>query len=422
MQKPILLLCVDRDNDLYEKARVSGPVIGKNRNIDAATKLALADPEEPDANAIFCAVKLYDQLKKEGKIVEIVTVSGDKSIGYTSDKEISRQLDRIINELRPSGCIFISDGLADEEILPIVKSRIKIDSTKIVFIKQAKELEKTYFVLIEKLRDPHYAKIILGIPALILLLLSISTYLGFGWAPVGFFIGLYALFKISGLESFIFGILKDFRFSMERSSWIGYVAGFSIILIAVLISYQSYLDAKIHGLAGEKLAAYVIRSTVILLLVGILLIIIGKSMDALAEKSKFIITKYSLYAIALILSVLVLKVGADWVLNLSYGQATKFGIEFKPVSFGQFLLVLIGALAAAYLSNQAIKQMRTDLLVTMRLDGREVLNEYGNYVGKIVGVNGATNSIIIQTIFEKKFTIPFTSVSSIGDNVIVKWE
>lgn len=420
MQRPILILCVDRDNDLYEKARVNGPVLGRQRNLDAATKLAIADPEEPDANAIFCAVKIYDELKKEGKAVEVVTVSGDKSLGYAADRELSKQLDKAIGELRPTGCIFVSDGMADEEIIPIVKSRIKIDSTKIIFIKQAKELEKTYFVLIEKLRDPHYARIVLGIPALVIILLSIFSYLDLGWEPVGFLLGFYLLLRVSGLESLIVGVLKDFRFSLERTSWVGYIAGFSVILIAVIVSYQSFFDAKAHILSGEKTVAYMIRSTVMILLVGLLLVIISKSMDALAEKRKYMITRYSFYAIAWILAVLVLKVGSDWVLNLSAEEAIEFGIEFEAVSFGQFLFVLVGALAAGYLGNLALKYMRIDMLTNMKLEGKEVIDERGGYVGKIVGVNGADNTFIIQTMFEKRFALPFNSVSSVGESVMVK--
>lgn len=422
MERPLLILCIDRDNDLYEKAGVSGPVIGRKGNIDAATKLALADPEDPDANAIFYAVKLYDQFKKENKPVEIATLSGHKSLGYTADRELSRQLDMVVRELRPKSCMFISDGVADEEIIPIIKSRIKIDSTKIIFIKQAKELEKTYFVLIEKLRDPHYAKIILGIPALLILALSLFSYFGFGWEPVGMLIGVYAILKLTGFESFTVNMLKDFRFSLERTSWIGYVAGFSILFIATIISYQSFITGKQHGLHGEKLAAYTVGSTVVILLIASLLIIIGKSMDALTEKRKFLITKYALYAVAVILATLVLKVGSDWVLNPSFEEAKMLGISFNPVSFGQFLFVLIVALVAGYISARIIKDIRTDLLLGMRIEGKEVLNEYGTYLGKAVGVSGADDTLIIQSIFEKRYPIPFSNVVSIGENIIVRGE
>ena len=127
MIRPILVLCIDRDNDLYEKGGVSGPLIGRQKNLDGAIALSLADPEDPDSNAIYYSVKIYDQMRKDGHNVEVVTLTGDKGLGYKADKEISSQLDKICNELNPTSCVLISDGAADEEIIPIIKSRIKID-------------------------------------------------------------------------------------------------------------------------------------------------------------------------------------------------------------------------------------------------------------------------------------------------------
>ncbi len=411
MQRPILILCIDRDNDLYEKAHIPAPVVGRDKNITAATKLALADPEDPDSNAMFSAVKIYDQLKKEGKAVEVVTLTGHKNLGYTADKAISTQLDRVINEMHPTSAILVTDGMADEEILPIVKSRIKIDSTKIVFIKQAKELEKTYFVLIEKLRDPHYAKIILGIPAIILILVSISRILGYGVEPVGVLIGIYLLLKVAGIEDLILRIIRDFRFSIFTVSWISYVVGFTLSLIGLLIGYQLSLEGTKLGLSGEKLIAYIIvKHSVTLMYFGSLLIIIGKFIDALTERKKFTITRYSLYAVAATLGMLVVYVGAKWVANL----------EPPYVSFGEFLFTLIAAIFVGYISTRIIKDLRTDILINMRLDGKEVINESGSYIGKIIGVSGGDNAIIVQTMFEKRYALPISSVSSIGDSVIVR--
>ena len=410
MQRPLLLLCIDRDNDLYEKAKVSAPVIGREKNIDAATKLALADPEDADANAIFYSVKMYDKFKKEGKNVEVVTLAGHKNLGYEADKEISRQLDKIVRETNATSAVLISDGMSDEEIIPIIKSRITIESTKIVIVKQAKELEKTYFVLIEKLRDPHYARILLGIPALLILLLSAASYFGFGWQPVGIIVGIYLILKGFGVSEEVWKVLKDFRFSIEKTSWISYIGGFALLVIAIIIAYQTHSDALKLGFGGEKLIAYILRSTVVLVLISVLLIIAGKAIDALAEKQKFAMTKYSLYAVAATLAVLVLKVGSDWVLNY-----------FQPyVNFGDFLLTLVSAVAIGYISTRIIKDIRSELLTNMKLEGKEVINEYGNYVGKIVGVNGADGTLVIQTLFDKRFFLAFKSVREIGENVIVK--
>lgn len=410
MKRPILVVCVDRDNDLYEKAKVSGPLIGRHKNLDGATRLALADPEDADSNAIFYAIKVSEQMKKDGHEVEVVTLTGNRSLGYTSDKEVSAQLDKIVRELNPSSCIFISDGAADEEIVPIINSRIKIDSTKIVFVKQAKELEKTYFVLLEKLRDPHYAKIFIGIPALFIMLFSIASALGMGWQPVGIVVGAFLILKGFGLDELIGRVFKDFSFSVERVSWIAYICGYALILVAALIGYQTFYDGISKGLSNEKLIAYVLSSISWIVLTSVLVVVIGKFADALSEKKKFAIPKYSLYMVGATLSLTVLKVGSDWVLNL------------KPpyVSFGDFLFTLVAALVLGYVSTRVISAIKRDILLNMKLDGKEAVSEHGAYLGKVVGVDSGEGNLIIQTIFEKKYVMSFSSVSAIGENVVLK--
>ena len=63
----LLIVCVDRDNDIEVKTGIKTPVVGKDLCLNAATKLALSDPEEADANAIFAAVKEYDGSAFKGR-------------------------------------------------------------------------------------------------------------------------------------------------------------------------------------------------------------------------------------------------------------------------------------------------------------------------------------------------------------------
>ena len=53
----LLVICVDRDNDVGEKAGIITPVIGRDKCIEAAQRLALEDPEDADSNSIFSAIK-----------------------------------------------------------------------------------------------------------------------------------------------------------------------------------------------------------------------------------------------------------------------------------------------------------------------------------------------------------------------------
>lgn len=410
MKRPILILCIDRDNDLFEKAKVSGPLIGRERNLQGAQALSLADPEDPDSNAIYYAVKTFDKMRSEGHTVEVATLTGHKGLGYKADKEISSQLDKIVRELNPVSCVLVSDGAADEEILPVIKSRLKVDSTKIVFIKQAKELEKTYFVLLEKLRDPYFANIVIGIPAMLLILLALASYFGLGWEPVAVIIGVYMLFRMLGVDDMIGGIINDFRFSFERTSWVGYVGALAIFSVAVFVGYQSALKGIRLGLSSEKLVAYVIGSVIWIVFVGLMLIMAGKTIDALIDKKKYRTTKYMLYSAAAALTTFVLLVGSSWIVNIS-----------EPyVDFGMFLFSIALSLVLGYFATSFVNWYRKEILLEMKIEGKEAISEHGTYLGRIVGIDARKGRIVIQTVFEKRYTVPVSAVSSVDENVVIK--
>ncbi len=410
MENPILVLCIDRDNDLFEKAKVHGPVIGRDENVKAGTKLALADPEDSDANAIFSAVKVYDEIKKEEKHVVIATLTGHKKLGHVADREIAKQLDKVLEETRAESCIFVSDGAADEEVIPIIKSRIKIDSAKVVVIKQAKELEKTYFVLLEKLKDPYYTKIIIGVPAILIFMLSIASQFGYGWQPIGIIVGLYLVLRGFGIDESLFQLAKEFRFSIDKTSWIAYISAAALLAVSAVAMYQAYIDALAKPLYGEKIYAYVLKSGLLIVPWALLFILVGKALDARSEKRKFVITRYALYGSAIMLTTMLLKIGSDWITNLAPPY----------VSFADFLITIVMALLAGYVSIQVVRIIREDALGEMKIEGKEAIEESGTYLGKVVGVNIKGGFIIVQTPFERRMNVSLDEITSVADKVVVK--
>jgi putative membrane protein len=148
-----LVLCVDRDDDLGTKAAINGPVIGREENLKATISLGLADPEESDTNTILSGLQLYDDLVKRGMEAEIATISGDSHVGFQSDLILANQLENVLEVVKPDRAILVSDGVEDEQIYPVVSSRIKIDSVRRVFIKQSPSVEGTYYMVVKTLRD-----------------------------------------------------------------------------------------------------------------------------------------------------------------------------------------------------------------------------------------------------------------------------
>ena len=229
-----IVICVDRDNDIGEKAGLDTPIIGKEASLSAATKLALADSEDSDVNAIFYAISVYDRLVEEDVEAEIVLVAGDKKVGVTSDRKIGKELDEVLSKLGPDTAILVSDGAEDESIVPIIQSRVKIDSVRRVVVKQSEHLESTFYVIKRLFEDPKFSRTFLPPLGLFLFLLAISLLFGMSGQVMGIvlaFLGIYMLLKGLGREN----ILKNLFESAKQSLYSGKITIVVYICAVVLI-------------------------------------------------------------------------------------------------------------------------------------------------------------------------------------------
>jgi putative membrane protein len=228
----MLIICVDRDNDVGLKTGIETPIVGKEACLDAATRLALADPEEADANTIFAAVKEYDELVSEGQECEVITVGGLFERGVLGDKKIRGEVARILNEYPASEAVIVSDGVEGEELTPVISSLVPVISIRKVVIKHSKSVEESYQVLGRYLRmivfDPRYAKYYLGLPGLILVGVAIAYYFVKDIAPL-ILIGLIGIiFAIRG-----FNVDREIE-SIRNLSATGYMRLF-VVITSVLI-------------------------------------------------------------------------------------------------------------------------------------------------------------------------------------------
>ena len=156
-----LVICVDRDDDFGTKAGLNSPFIGREENLNAAVALGLKDPEDSDTNTLMAAIGRYDEMVKRGMDVEIATICGDVKVGYESDLALTTQLEYVLAKVKPDRAVLVSDGAEDEYIYPIISSRVKIDSVRKVYVKQAPTVESTYYVLVRMLNDDKFRKRIL---------------------------------------------------------------------------------------------------------------------------------------------------------------------------------------------------------------------------------------------------------------------
>ena len=179
----LLVICVDRDDDVGEKAGVATPVVGRNACIEAAQKLALEDPEDADANSIFYAIKTYEDLARKGYQVEVIVVAGVGDRGVQADEKIVREVKSVLEKFSANGAVIVSDGEDDESVIPIIQNVIPIVSVQRVVMKVSRSVEYSYAVLGKYLKmiayDSKYSKFFLGVPGILLLIGGIGTIFGY---------------------------------------------------------------------------------------------------------------------------------------------------------------------------------------------------------------------------------------------------
>jgi putative membrane protein len=209
-RKRILILCVDRDSDLTNKAEVKTPVVGRNENLNAAVALALKDPEEPDANAMFEAIRQYDRLKAQAsteEAFEIATICGSELGGVDADRKIVSELNDLITAFPASEVILVTDGYSDEAVLPLVESRVQVSSVRRIVVKHSESIEQTAALFTRYLKtitqNPRYSRIALGVPGILLLIFGILSLLNFYylfWIALVFVLSGVMLIKGFGVD------------------------------------------------------------------------------------------------------------------------------------------------------------------------------------------------------------------------------
>jgi putative membrane protein len=178
----ILVLCIDRDDDIGSKGGIETPIVGRDHCINAGTRLAIEDPEDSDANAIFGAIKTYEELIAKGYNSEVALVAGKFNRGIEADGKISFEIQNILTRYKADAAVLVSDGEDDETVIPIVQAMIPLISIQRIIIKHSRSVEYSYAVLGRYIKmlvyDPRYSKFFLGVPGALLVASGLATVFG----------------------------------------------------------------------------------------------------------------------------------------------------------------------------------------------------------------------------------------------------
>ena len=215
----ILVLTVDRDNDLGIKTSIRGPVVGRRQVLTAALKLGIADPEESDTNAILGALSQHDQLLENGADedeVEVAILTGDEKVGVRSDRAIAAQLEEVVSAYQPDEALLITDGAEDESVLPIIQSQVRIGHVEKIIVKQSKGIEGTYYYIVKALEDEKWRARFMVPLGLVLAILGLGIMLpneigGIVIGSLPLLLGLFIFAKGAGIETTVNRVIQEMR-------------------------------------------------------------------------------------------------------------------------------------------------------------------------------------------------------------------
>lgn len=317
----MLIICIDKDDDIGVKGGVKSPVIGRVACLEAASKLGAADPEDSDVNTIFGGIQVYDELKSEGYDVEVVCIAGHKDLGMKSDRAIAQQLDDILLKIPVEKAVLVTDGAEDESVLPILQSRLKVESVKRVVVKQAQNLESTYYIIKELASDPKVARLIFVPAGVTFLVYAITTWMKSEATPIAIatLIGSYMLYKGLGLDDLLQTFMENLRKSFQEAklTFVTYLLSMILISMAFIVGAIGVYEFSLKTTSIVLLAAKFFNSAIPWFVASLLSIVIGWIIDAYTEESE-VLYRYLATPFFLVAMGTLVWGGTEYILHMDY--------------------------------------------------------------------------------------------------------
>jgi putative membrane protein len=234
-----LVLCIDR------AGRVAGadsepPLVGERRIRSLVTAVGIEDPEDSGVNCLLEALRVARDVEARGEeaIVAVVSSTAEAARG---DLSLAAQVDELVERHSPDAAVVVVDSADDEQVVPIVESRVRVDAVDRVIVRQARDIESTYYLLKQFLGDEELrgtvlvplGAALLAFPVLLTVADSVTTAL----AVVAGVVGTFFLYKGLGIDDLLAGLPGNLReaFYSGQVSLVTYVVAVGLGLVGAFV-------------------------------------------------------------------------------------------------------------------------------------------------------------------------------------------
>lgn len=364
-----LVLCVDRSNDVGRKAGVVPPVVGWEAVRSLVTDLGLSDPEDAGVNSLLESLRVARDLQDGGEESVVAVVSGAGDSAVRADRTLAAQLDDVLAGNDVDSAIVVIDSATDERAVPIVESRLTVDSVDRVVVRQARDLESTYYLLKQFMADEELRETVLvpvGVGLLILPVLLYQFSTAIAVAGVASLFGAMLLYYGLGIDTFVESLPDRAREALYSGqvSVVTYVVGLGLTLVG---AFLGLLEASpTNGVTFVAVMEFAYNAVPWLALAA-LTASFGRLLDELI-RDEGVRTPYLNLPFGVVALGLVVRGFAGWFLEREVGRAPLelLGVVLAPTErlavfiVGGIVLALVGVRVAATVSDERLDDVIED--------------------------------------------------------------
>ncbi len=242
------MACIDRGGEF--PADASLPISGQSAVESLVTDVGVDDPEDSRVNTMLEGLRVARDLAADGDD-PIVAVLGDRGDGVSADRSVARQADELIETHQPDSAVVVVDSAEDERLVPIIESRLRVDAVDRVVVRQARDIESTYYLLKQFLADEELRKTVLVPLGLALIAFPALLVVGdnnpaFAIGAITAAVGAFLIYKGLGIDEYLSrlpGVVRESLYSGQVSLVTYFVAG-GLTLVGVFVGYLGLPSAE----------------------------------------------------------------------------------------------------------------------------------------------------------------------------------
>ncbi len=236
-----LVVCLYRGPPLSDE---QPPIVGERAVERLVTTAGIDDPEDSRVNCLLEGLRVARDL--DDSLIAVLA-AGSESV--SGDREIAAQVDTLVEQYNPDSAVVVVDSAQDERLVPIVESRVQVDAVDRVVVRQARDIESTYYLLKQFLADEELRKTVLvpiGVALLVFpVLLAVFDSVTLSVGTITAVVGLFLLYKGLSIDA----LLAD----LSDGIWEALYAGQVSLVTYVVAAGLALVGLFVGGLGASSL-------------------------------------------------------------------------------------------------------------------------------------------------------------------------